>query len=93
MPYRLLLRLTTPGLRACLLGSLAAAAALAGCAAPPPAKSFSDYEACAAKSETVYSMRRRLSDVDDCMRARGWKPSEACQETSQAGTRQCLYER
>jgi len=80
-------------MRLVMHGGLLVAAALAGCAAPPPAKSYPDYEACAGKSANVYSMRTRLSDVDDCMRARGWKPTEACQETSQEGTRQCLYER
>jgi len=93
MSRRQLSRHSRPGSRVGLLGAALAALVLAGCAAPPPPKYFPDYDACAGKSANVYSMRSRLSDVDDCMRERGWKPSEGCQETSQQGTRQCSYER
>jgi hypothetical protein len=77
-----------------------AALALAACAGSRPSEPTSpkdaDLAACHAESTRRVALdtrTKRFEFVEDCMAAKGWRPTPACVETRMQGTVFCDYVR
>jgi hypothetical protein len=83
-----------------MIVALTACASLAACGAfkgaginAPWRPDIAACESQASSAPNVETQSKRLAFIDNCMVAKGWRPSKGCVETQYQGTNFCEYSR